>query len=362
MIVTVAMLFRARENAWVGWASLIAVVGSALATLNHVRAAIAERELVDVYLAAESATQESIAPLFLLLDLDPVRLEYLTVVVWLVTINAIAWRTGMWSRTLAGSVSSVPLHSSSSLRPLRWCPGSPGQVWRSSPAASSPGFGRGRLLPRRDRRLPATHLAREPTAVGFVGRRMPTIASPRTCGAHGPGVTTVADIKSSIESAIAYLSEHPDEARYTDSIATATLGESLRVTVEGSDGSIVTDMPTGVGGLDEHASPGWLFRAAVASCVASVIGMEAARARVTLSELVVNVDSESDDRGILRMDDDATAGPMSMSVRVSIAGDADATLLEEIAQRGAAHCPVCDAVKRTVPVEVDVATSPSSGR
>lgn len=167
----------------------------------------------------------------------------------------------------------------------------------------------------------------------------------------------MADVKGSIESAIAYLTEHPDEARYTDSVATATLGDDLRVTVEGSHGTIVTDMPKGVGGVAEHASPGWLLRAAVASCVATVIGMEAARAGVTLSELVVEVDSESDDRGILRMAYDAPVGPISMSVRVRIAGDADATLLEEIALRGAAHCPVCDAVKRTVPVEVDVAIS-----
>jgi uncharacterized OsmC-like protein len=156
---------------------------------------------------------------------------------------------------------------------------------------------------------------------------------------------------------MAYLTDHPEELRYTDSVASATLGEDLRVTVEGSHGPLVTDMPKGVGGLAERASPGWLLRAAVASCVATVIGMEAARADVELSELVVDVDSESDDRGILRMADDVPAGPLSMSVRVRIAGNADAALLEEIAQRGAAHCPVCDAVKRTVPVEVDVSTS-----
>lgn len=167
----------------------------------------------------------------------------------------------------------------------------------------------------------------------------------------------MAEIRESIESAIAYLTDHPDEARYTDSVATATLRDDLRVTVEGSHGTIVTDMPKGVGGVAERASPGWLLRAAVASCVATVIGMEAARAEIALSELVVEVDSESDDHGILRMADDAPVGPISMSVRVRIAGDAEAMLLEEVARRGAAHCPVCDAVKRTVPVEVDVAIS-----
>jgi uncharacterized OsmC-like protein len=165
----------------------------------------------------------------------------------------------------------------------------------------------------------------------------------------------MAEIKESLESAIAYLTDHPDEARYTDSVATATLSDDLRVTVEGSHGTMITDMPKGVGGLAEGASPGWLLRAAVASCVTTVIGMEAASAEIALSELVVEVDSESDDRGILGMAADAPVGPISMSVRVRIAGDADASLLEEVARRGAAHCPVCDAVKRTVPVLVDVA-------
>ncbi|MDX1619671.1 MAG: OsmC family protein [Nitriliruptorales bacterium] len=163
----------------------------------------------------------------------------------------------------------------------------------------------------------------------------------------------MASIKESIDGVIGYLADNPEKARYTDSLATATLGDALRVTVDG-DATVVTDMPKSVGGEAEHASPGWLLRAAVASCVATLIGMEAARDEVELSELVVEVDSFSDDHGILRMADDVPVGPMSMSVRVHIAGDADDRRLEEIARRGAAHCPVCDAIKRAVPVEVDV--------
>jgi hypothetical protein len=35
----------------------------------------------------------------------------------------------------------------------------------------------------------------------------------------------VTPIKDSIENAVRYLSEHPDEARYTDPVARATLGD-----------------------------------------------------------------------------------------------------------------------------------------
>jgi hypothetical protein len=40
-------------------------------------------------------------------------------------------------------------------------------------------------------------------------------------------------IRSSIEAAVRYLIQHPDEGRYTDSTATATLEGGLRVRIQG---------------------------------------------------------------------------------------------------------------------------------
>ena len=167
------------------------------------------------------------------------------------------------------------------------------------------------------------------------------------------------EVRESIENAVRYLSEHPDEARYTDSHARASLGESLRVEVEGPKGErVVTDMPAGIGGLAEHPSPGWLFRAALASCVATTIGMEAAREGLTLDSLEVEVDSESDDRGILGMDETVPAGPLSTRIRIRArAAGVEDTRLREILERGAGRCPVCDATKRAVDVALEIATS-----
>ena len=169
----------------------------------------------------------------------------------------------------------------------------------------------------------------------------------------------MAGIKESIENAVSYLSEHPAEARYTDSFARATLDEALRVEVTGPDGlRITTDMPSGVGGRGEHPSPGWLFRASLASCVASTIGMEAAREGVTLRSLEVEVDSESDDRGILGMDESVPAGPLSTRIRVRASAEGvDQGHLREVLDRGAARCPVCDATKRAVDVSLDIETT-----
>ena len=164
------------------------------------------------------------------------------------------------------------------------------------------------------------------------------------------------DIQSSIAQAVEYLSANPDEARYTDSVARATLGASLRVDVSGSDGEqISTDMPGAIGGLAEAPSPGWFYRAAIASCVASTISMEAARSGVSLESREVEVDSESDDRGILGIDESLPAGAQSTSVRVKIeangvAGDD----LREIVERGAKRCPVYDATQRAVATNLEV--------
>jgi uncharacterized OsmC-like protein len=169
----------------------------------------------------------------------------------------------------------------------------------------------------------------------------------------------VAEIRESIDNAVRYLSKHPDEARYTDSYARATLGEALRVEVEGPNRErIVTDMAAGVGGRAEEPSPGWLLRAAIASCVASTIGMEAAREGVALESLEVEVDSESDDRGILGMDEAVPAGPLS--TRIGIRARADGVeegRLRELLARGAGRCPVCDATKRAVHVSLEIETS-----
>lgn len=163
-------------------------------------------------------------------------------------------------------------------------------------------------------------------------------------------------VRESIEKAVKFLAEHPEEARYTDSFARAVLGESLRVVVEGpTDESLVTDMPQGVGGRGEGPSPGWLFRAALASCVASTIGMQAAREGVVLTNLEVEVDGESDDRGILGMDPGAPVGPISTRIRINgRAEGVDPDRLRELMERGAARCPVCDATKRAIEVSTEI--------
>lgn len=165
-----------------------------------------------------------------------------------------------------------------------------------------------------------------------------------------------ADIAAAISGARAYLTANPAEARYRDGAATASIEDGLRVRVSGADGaSLVTDMVTGIGGGGSAPSPGWVFRAAYASCVATLIAMRAAEEGWTLGSLEVAVDSESDDRGILGIDAGVPAGPLSVRVAVTASVDGvDVAAVRTAIEQAVARCPVHDATSRAVPVEVDV--------
>ena len=164
------------------------------------------------------------------------------------------------------------------------------------------------------------------------------------------------NIRTALKGAIEYLTEHPDDAKATDSPAIATIQDGLRCVVRGPDGAeIHTDMVTSVGGENTAPSPGWILRAATASCVATLIKMKAALDEVELGDIEVTVDSRSDDLGILGIDEAVPAGPLSVSVRVTVdATGADPEELRKLVSWAHDHCPVCDVIKREVPITLEI--------
>ena len=162
-------------------------------------------------------------------------------------------------------------------------------------------------------------------------------------------------IADAVANASRYLSQHPDEARYRDSYARAMVKEGLAIEVEGPGGETLrTDMPKGIGGTASAPSPGWMLRAAEASCVASLIVIRAAATGVEVSGVTVEVDSESDDRGILGLDEGIPAGPLStrISVALEVGGDSQ-TDVDALVRWAVDHCPVVDAIQRAVPVDIE---------
>ena len=163
-------------------------------------------------------------------------------------------------------------------------------------------------------------------------------------------------IRTALEGASAFLTAHPDEARYTDSLATARVVDGLLVRVDGPNGeALETDMPATVGGAGSAPSPGWFLRASVAACVTSLATMRAAQLGLTGFACEVEVDSESDDRGILGLDSSVPGGPLSMRIGLKMrSGDLGLEALEELGVWAVEHCPVSDAVRRAVQVHVEV--------
>ena len=163
-------------------------------------------------------------------------------------------------------------------------------------------------------------------------------------------------IRTALAAASAYLTENPNEARYTDSVASARLEGGLHVRVTGPGGEAMeTDMPAGVGGAGALPGPGWYLRASVAACVASLASMRAAQLGIEALACDVDVDSESDDRGILGLDASVPGGPLSMRIALRLqAPGASEARLREVAAWAVDHCPVSDAMRRAIPVSVEV--------
>ena len=164
-------------------------------------------------------------------------------------------------------------------------------------------------------------------------------------------------IRNAIETASGHLAEHPEAALGTDAAAIAVHQEGLRFRVQGPKGDLITDMSKTVGGGATAPTPGWLMRAVLASCDATAVAMEAARDGIELTELTVTVESESDFRGVLGVDDSVRPGPLAVRVRIQLAaGDATEDQLREIVRRAESRSPVGDAVARGVSVTTEIVT------
>jgi uncharacterized OsmC-like protein len=165
-------------------------------------------------------------------------------------------------------------------------------------------------------------------------------------------------IRSAIEQASNYLAEHPDEATGSDSAATAVRENGLRFRVDGPWASLTSDMAESVGGAASAPTPGWLLRAALAACDATLVAMEAAREGIELSDLEVSVEGKSDFRGILGVDSSVHAGPLSLRIGIRLAAtDATDDQLREIVRRAETRSPVRDALARDVQMSTEVTTS-----
>ena len=166
------------------------------------------------------------------------------------------------------------------------------------------------------------------------------------------------EIRDSILEVRSALASRADAGPAPDRPAVAVIEDGLRCRAEGGDGwAVVTDMPGVVGGEGAAPTPGWLIRAALASCAATTIAMRAAELNIALTELEVTAESETDMRGLLDVGEDVEPGPVGARLRIRLAADdADEERLEELVEWADSHSPVGDCVRRAVPVELEITT------
>lgn len=176
---------------------------------------------------------------------------------------------------------------------------------------------------------------------------------------------TAATIANAVQRVRAVFARRPEAALHMDDPAIARWEEGLSVTSCHANGArIATDMPRELGGQGGKVTPGWLLRAALASCLATRIAMEAATREIALTRLEVVADSESDARGLFGMTNEAGVqippAPLAVQLRVvvtapNVAADVLRTMIED-----SCRCsPVQFAIERAVPVILRIDIDPA---
>ena len=162
--------------------------------------------------------------------------------------------------------------------------------------------------------------------------------------------------KEAMERLGAAIAADKSKARAKNVPVTARLVDGLQCELTGPKNErYVTDMPRAMGGGGTAPNPGWFLRAAAASCTASVIGMRAAKLGIALKALEVTVDTDSDLRGILGLDEQVSAGQsaLRMTVRIAAPGASPETL-RELVEWGEAHSPVSCTLKQAPACSLEV--------
>lgn len=161
------------------------------------------------------------------------------------------------------------------------------------------------------------------------------------------------------------LRRRPEIALRDDAPGAVRWESGVRIVASHPNGTQVqTDMPRELGGTGDQVTPGWLFRAALASCTATRIAMAAAAAGIELRTLELQVNSRSDTRGLLGMTDadgePVDAAPRDVRLRVRIAArGVSSERLRALVELSTRCSPVPRALQEAVPlalhIDVDVA-------
>ncbi len=171
---------------------------------------------------------------------------------------------------------------------------------------------------------------------------------------------TMERIAAALHRVDSILTRRPEAAQHRDAPAVAHWEGGARVVSTHPNGAwVATDLPAELGGMGEEVTPGWLWRAALGSCLATRIVMAAAVEGIELKSLEVLAKSRSDLRGLLGMK--AASGevpspaPTDVQLHVRIrALEVSRERLQALVEHSQARSPVQAAASRAQPIEVSV--------
>lgn len=168
------------------------------------------------------------------------------------------------------------------------------------------------------------------------------------------------NVAEAMNRAVKVLQRRPDMGLQDDAPATARWDRGMQIIASHANGTrITTDMPEELGGSGEHVTPGWLFRASLASCAATSIAMAAAQEDIDLTTLELRASSRSDARGLLGMGDESgatiSAGPRDVELLVRIcAAGTSAARLRALVETALVRSPIPIAVREPVSIHLNI--------
>lgn len=171
---------------------------------------------------------------------------------------------------------------------------------------------------------------------------------------------TIQDVTTALRRAEKVFARRPQIGMHDDAPATARWQGGMRVVSSHANGTeVATDMPPELGGTGDHVTPGWLFRAGLASCAATSIVMTAAAEEVELTSLEVFASSRSDTRALLGMADvdgkPVPAGPSELQLQVRISAQGvEPARLRALVEAGCRRSPIPNAVVNAVPMALRI--------
>ena len=172
---------------------------------------------------------------------------------------------------------------------------------------------------------------------------------------------TMERIAAAVHRVESILQRRPEAGLHTDAPAVARWEGGARVVSRHPNGaSVATDLPSELGGMGDEVTPGWLWRAALSSCLATRIVMAAAVEGIDLSSVEVLASSRSDLRGLLGgmkavSGAALSAAPSDVQLHVRIGAPAVShERLQALVAHSQACSPVPIAASQALPIEVRV--------